>query len=112
MSQPQPQAASKSAEQPPKPRIARVTFVHAISFAGGIESAATDTGLAAVTRLGAGIDIRPAKLLGDGSARPLKDGESYDGFLLSKTFAEGGKKRLDTVFVDRANVREVKLNAE
>jgi hypothetical protein len=112
MSQTQPQQNTKPTEQSQKPRIARVTFVHAVSFAGGIESAASDIGPAAVTRLGAGIDIRPAKLLWDGSARALKDGETYDGFLLSKTFAEGGKRRLETVFVDRANVREVKLNAE
>jgi hypothetical protein len=113
MSQTQPQQSPPKSTPPvERPRISRMVFVNAISFAGGIESAATDVGPIVVSRLGSGIDIRAAKVLPDGSARALKDGETYDGYLLSKVFIENGKSVRRTCFVDRSNVKEVALNVE
>jgi hypothetical protein len=125
MSQTQPQTKPKfdengmkveqavAAQAAARPRISRMVFVNAISFGGGIESAATDAGLVVVSaRGGSGVDIRAAKVLPDGSARALKDGETYDGYLLSKVFIENGKRVQRTCFVDRSNVKEVAFNGD
>lgn len=117
MSQTQQQPPQPKVEQQPaRPRIARISFVNAISFAGTIESATSDPGQAAVTRLGAGVDIRPAKVAPNGEPRELREGETLDGYRLSRTdmdrAANPPRRVLRVAFVPLQNVKEVTISTE
>lgn len=111
---PQQQVASNDAiDLPPKPFISRIVFVHSISFAGGIDSASSDPGPAAVARLGSGINIVPATMTPSGP-RELVKGAAWDGFILTKDIPDRASRKVvrHMHFVDRGNVKEVALAVE
>lgn len=104
------QKAHAGAEEIPMPvRIKSVKFRSAISFAGTIESAASDTaGMAAAHK---GIIIEPAAIRGS-SCIATKGDERADGVRLSKPYVDrSGSKaitRMEVAFVPWANIGEVR----
>ena len=90
--------------------ITAVRFINAISFAGTIDSATSDTGgLAAAHR---GITIEPAYLSG-GQCVVCKPGERADGVRLSRKLVDRTNgapvTRLEVAYVPQGNIGEVKF---
>lgn len=114
MSQTQPQSNPK-VDVPPRPVFRMLTFVHSVSFLGGINQATTEKALDIIGRVSSGVDIEPVKVTAQG-LRSLRDGETYDGFRLSKIVMDRSgpkpKNTLHTHFVPKENVKEVSFYGE
>lgn len=101
---------------PPRPAIARLVFKDHIPFMGGVGSVQVAEGLAAAAGAGGrGVTIEPARMTSSGP-RALKDGEAYDGYLLSKSaLNRSGPKPVQVIhraFVGKENVLEVTPSSE
>lgn len=98
---------TQQAAPPPKPVIARLSFLEAVSFAGTVMSVTSAPRTTVLDRLGSSVSITPARIDETGAAVPLKSGEACQGFRLQMERKVDGKSLRNVAFVPLANISEI-----